>query len=226
MVRQLADRRGLAGAVDAGDHHDQRLGGVDVHRLFQRQEQFDEQRAQCQPDLLAVIDAFAPHALAQLIQQPLRCRHAGIAGQQRHLQLFEQGIVDLDVREQAGQIAARARHAGAQAAEPAAPFGFRQGNEFVSGRQDDTSGRRQDRLRVQTTRRGGHGTGIVFIGCGSGAGGGRRRHRFEGRRGDRRNDIRRGKRSDGLRCDIGFRYRHGRRAGGFRGRCILRLNRW
>ena len=127
MLGQLADAGGLAGAVDAG-HHDH--GGV-VHahhqRLFQRRQHVRDGVLQQGLDLCRVGGARFLHAAAQVIQQELGRRHAGIGHQQRGFQVFVQRLVDLRAGEDGGDAAPGALQPGLQPVHPAHARGLRGG---------------------------------------------------------------------------------------------------
>ena len=108
VASQLADRGGLAGAVHPGDHHHQRVGTVDVDRLLQRGQQLGQDVDQRCLERGSIIDPVTPGALAQLGQQPFGRAIAGVAGQQRILQILVECLVDLAAREDAADLRAGA----------------------------------------------------------------------------------------------------------------------
>jgi len=118
VLGQLADGGRLAGAVDARDHHHERLRTAEHERLLERRQQFDEQVAQRALHLLRVGQAAHPHLFAQRAEQVLGRVDAGIGHQQRGFELLVQRVVDLRVHEYAGDARARFREARLQAREP------------------------------------------------------------------------------------------------------------
>ncbi|MCY1229692.1 hypothetical protein D9M72_420680 [compost metagenome] len=133
VLAQLADAGGLAGAVDARDHHHHWLLAAQRHGLFQRAQQLGQQLAQCRLDAFSGLDALGLDALAQLAQQVLGGFDAGIGHQQRGFQFLEQGLVDLDADEQRADVAAGLGQAGTQPVHPSLPgfgAGGRRGDQF------------------------------------------------------------------------------------------------
>ncbi|MDE1190767.1 MAG: hypothetical protein PW786_01275 [Arachidicoccus sp.] len=115
MLCQLADAGGLTRAVDAGDHHHERLRAAEHQRFFQRLEQVDQQRAQRRFDLLGIGEALGAHFFAQRFEQEFGGIDARVRHQQRGFELFVQVLVDLRADENAGQARTRFRQAGLQA---------------------------------------------------------------------------------------------------------------
>ena len=102
---QFADGGGLAGAVDAGQHDDEGLRGIDVEGFFQRRQKFDQFAFQRRLELFGLGQLVFLDPRAQPVGQVLGGLDADIGGQQHRFQLFEQGLVDLGAdAEQAGDL--------------------------------------------------------------------------------------------------------------------------
>ena len=122
---QLANRRGLARAVDA-DHHDHRgLVQANDQRPFQRLQQVCQRICQQLLDGgrfggLAVLDA-----ALEVGQQPLRRLDAGVSHQQRFFQLLIQRIVNACAGKHRGDARPCLAQPVLEAVHPAAACGFR-----------------------------------------------------------------------------------------------------
>ena len=81
MLGQLADRGRLAGAVDAGNHDDERAVRGQVERFFERPQEFVENLGQRALNLLRGVEPVAFGAHFQLIEQMLGCIEADVAAQ-------------------------------------------------------------------------------------------------------------------------------------------------
>ncbi|CAM2148209.1 hypothetical protein PT2222_10431 [Paraburkholderia tropica] len=161
MLGELADAGGLARAVHARDHHDERLRAAQHQRLFERLEQVDQQLTQRGFHLLRFGQAFGAHLLAQRFEQIFGGVDTRVRHQQRGFQLLVEIVVDLRVDEDALDVRTRFRQARLQAREPRL---LRGGVE--RGRRDDFDG----------LERAG-GSGRCFEPCGRGRRA-RRRGRF------------------------------------------------
>ncbi|MOA28783.1 hypothetical protein D3C78_1497510 [compost metagenome] len=117
-MRQLADGRGLARAVDAGNHHHQRLRAIQVEAALQRAQVVGQQLAQRRLHLGGVFDAFFLDPRTQRGQQLLGGLKARIGHNERRFEFLEQVFVDLDANENAANALPRARQALLQARQP------------------------------------------------------------------------------------------------------------
>ena len=119
MLGQFADGGGFAGAVDARDHHDQRLMLAQHQRLLQRLEQIDQQIAQGVLDLGRIEQLVGFDFFLERFQQKLGGFDAGIGGEQCGFEFFIQIVVYLRADEQNGQIGRGFGQAALQSAQPA-----------------------------------------------------------------------------------------------------------
>ena len=124
MAGEFADRGGFAGAVDTGNHHDQRTGLVDVDGPFERREQPDQQPAQRGLDLRGVGELVLADLLTQCVEQPLGGLDAGVARQQCGLEVFVKCLVNLDAGKEHRDAAAGARQTLLEARKPGATVGW------------------------------------------------------------------------------------------------------
>ena len=106
---QLADAGGLARAVHAHDHDDERTSvPVDDQGPGAGLEDRDQLLAQCAHQRLA-IGQFAPrHAGPKLLEDLLRGGNADVGADQPCLELIQQFGVDLAAAEQSGEVAGEA----------------------------------------------------------------------------------------------------------------------
>ena len=122
MLGQLADRGGLAGTVDPGDHDHEGLVAAGIHGLLQWCQQCLQSPGQCGAQLRRRLQLVALDAGLEFGQQPLRGFDTAIRHQQRRLQVVQQLVVDLRPAEQFGQRRikgfAGAREAGLEAFAP------------------------------------------------------------------------------------------------------------
>src|SRR5262249_15256890 len=109
QLRELADRGGLARAVHAREHDDERLAPGSRERRLERREQLGEDRVQLGFELGGALQPALAAALAQAREQVLGGIDAGIGREQRGLELLEQRLVDPTAAEQPRQARARAR---------------------------------------------------------------------------------------------------------------------
>ena len=100
-VRQFADRRGLAGAVHARDHDDQRLDKPHFERFFEHLEVLRQDLAQRLPDGFGVLDTIAAHARTQRHEKFLRCFDPRIGHNERGLEFVKERCIDLDADKEA-----------------------------------------------------------------------------------------------------------------------------
>ena len=114
LFGQLADGRGLAGAVHADHQHDMRLQRrVDGQRQRHGRQNFRDILGESLPHLLRrhfLFEAFAGQVGGQL----RRCLHAEIGLDQQVFQLLQRGIVQLALGEQPDDAAAQLRRGAGQ----------------------------------------------------------------------------------------------------------------
>ena len=105
MTGELADRGGFTGAIDTGNHHDQRTGLVDVDGPLERREQPDQQPAQRRLDLRGLGELVLADLLTQCGEQPLCGLDAGVARQQCGLEVFVERLVNPDAGKEHRDVA-------------------------------------------------------------------------------------------------------------------------
>ncbi len=106
---EFADGGGLACAVHAREHEDERFVRRDVERRLKRHEHVDQRVLECGLQLRCVGEALAPDFFLQDVEQMLGGVDADIGGDKDGLQLLVQFGVDLAAdAEQAGKLPAQA----------------------------------------------------------------------------------------------------------------------
>ena len=125
-VRELADRRGLAGAVDADDQdHERLVRRIDDERLRDGLQDLEHGRAQRGEQRVQVAEFLALHAAAQRAQDLLGGLDADVGGDQARLEFVEDVLVDLAAGQQVGEVVGEpgiaAVELGPHAGEPALP---------------------------------------------------------------------------------------------------------
>ncbi len=127
-LRQLADRRGLAGTVDA-DHQDHEgpVLRIDVERLLDGRQDIDERAAQATTQRVEVLQLLACQALLQVLDDARRRVDADVGHDEHRFEIFERVLVDLatrgQVREVVGQPAVAPVDSGPQALDESLAFG-------------------------------------------------------------------------------------------------------
>ena len=117
LRRELADRRGLAAAVDADDQQHERLRRREVDGRRRQRQDLGRAPAQERPDRVGIGQLAARQRAADLLEQLLAGAHADVGGQQHLLDLVDDRRVDLllareDLAQTRDEAAARARQAG------------------------------------------------------------------------------------------------------------------
>ena len=118
IFRELADGRGLARAIDSGQHDDEGAVPFGRQRPLQRRYQERQRLPQRDLQLAALGEALLLHLLAQILQQVLRCRDPGVGTKQRGFQLLIDVGVNLAAAEQTADLRARARQTGLEPFTP------------------------------------------------------------------------------------------------------------
>jgi hypothetical protein len=130
-VRELADRRRLARAVDADDEDHERLPrAVHLQRTLDRLQDRDEGVGERGLERFRVGELCAGDFPVQVGEDRLRRLDADVRGEQARLELLEQGIIDAPPREEVRDPGRAAINARAQAREKAA-LGRRQGSRMA-----------------------------------------------------------------------------------------------
>ena len=93
VAGQLADRGGLAGAVDPGDHDDEGFVRRHIERLLQRRQQILERLHQGHLELSRRLQFVAADSHLQFVEQESSRVDAHVGLQQGRFQLFEQVAV-------------------------------------------------------------------------------------------------------------------------------------
>ena len=90
LPRQLADGRGLAGAVDADDENRERRGSaVDCERLLRWPQDLQQRAAQRREQRIEIAELLACDLAPQVFEDALRGFDADVGGDQPRLQLVE-----------------------------------------------------------------------------------------------------------------------------------------
>jgi hypothetical protein len=126
LSRELADRRGLAGAVDAHDENcERRSGRVDLQWLLRRTQDVQQRAAQRCEQCFEIVEFLALDLTTQLVEDALRGFDADVRGDQACLELVEHSVVDAAGRQQVGEVVGQPRVAAvellAQPLEQAGP---------------------------------------------------------------------------------------------------------
>ena len=87
---ELADRGGLARAVDAGNHHHVGLGAADLELLLQRRKQLGQRILERLLERFSILDFLLARFLAQRSDEPLGGGDAAIGLQERRLEICEE----------------------------------------------------------------------------------------------------------------------------------------
>ena len=104
IVGKLADRGGLAGAVDAGQHDHERLVRADIQGYRNRPQHFKQRLTQRFLQFGGLGEALLPGARAQLFQQVGGGRDTHVGGEQHGFQLVVEFLIELASRtEHSGQ---------------------------------------------------------------------------------------------------------------------------
>ena len=126
LPRELADGRGLAGAVDADDENrERRSGAVDLQWLLRRPQDVQQRAAQRCEQCFEIVELLALDLATQLFEDALRGFDANVRGDQSRLELVENRVVDAACRQQVGEVVGQPRVAAvellAQPLEQAGP---------------------------------------------------------------------------------------------------------
>jgi hypothetical protein len=102
---ELADRRGLAGAVDADDENRKgRSSAVDYQRLLSRRQDVEQRTAQRAEQRVQIGELLALNLAAQFVENTIGRLDADVCSDQPRFELVEHRVVDAACRQQVREV--------------------------------------------------------------------------------------------------------------------------